>query len=127
MTAAREDLLVEVRYPNQKEPTSATLKVARLQPDRLLYALDQKREPSMFRLTASKDLGMNRGRLAGSFVAESKAQTTDFYRSIVQGLRAWAARAPKLPAEATSVTPEASPEPPAFSGEGREFGEAAEP
>ena len=98
--ARRTTSSIEVRYPNQKEPTSCTLKDARAKPERLLYSTDPKREPMSFRVTMSKDLGMKRGRLAGSFVLESKQQTSDFYRSIVQGLRAWAPAAPKLPAAA---------------------------
>jgi hypothetical protein len=124
---AKDDLLVEVRYPLQKEPTSCTLKEAKAKPDRLLYATDGKREPMSFRLTLSKDLGMKRGRLAGSFVLESKQQTSDFYRSIVQGLRAWSPAAPKLPATQAAPAPVASPEPPPFTGGDREFGEAVEP
>ncbi len=82
---------------------------------------------SSFRLTMSKDLGMKRGRLAGSFVLESKHQTSDFYRSIVQGLRTWAVGAPKLPLAATASIRVASPEPPPFTSEDRDFGEAVEP
>jgi hypothetical protein len=126
LTGARDDLLVEVRYPFQKEPTSCLLKEARLKPDRLLYAPDTRRESMAFRLTMSRDLGMKRGRLAGSFVLESKQQTSEFYRSIVQGLRAWAPAPPKLPT-AAAASPIASPEPPPFSGDDREFGEAVEP
>lgn len=124
---AKDDVLIEVRYPNQKEPTSCSLKEARLKPERLLYALDSKREPWTFRLTVSKDLGMKRGRLAGSLVTESKSQTNDFYRSIVQGIRAWAAPAPKLPAAPAKTDIAASPEPPPFSSSEREFGEGVEP
>ncbi len=122
-----DDLLIEVRYPNQKEPTSCSLKDARAKADRLLYAMDAKREPLTFRLTVSRDLGMKRGRLAGSFVLESKQQTSDFYRSIVQGLRAWAPAAPKLPVASTAAAPIASPEPPPFTSGDRDFGEAVEP
>lgn len=125
---AKDDLMVEVRYPNQKEPTSCTLKDAKAKADRLLYAADPKREPMSFRLTASKDLGMKRGRLAGSFVHESKHQASDFYRSIVQGLRAWSPAAPKLPSATVSgVASPASPEPPPFTSGERDFGEAVEP
>jgi hypothetical protein len=126
LAGARDDLLVEVRYPFQKEPTACLLKEARAKPDRLLYAPDTKREPMAFRLTMSRDLGMKRGRLAGSFVLESKQQTSEFYRSIVQGLRAWAPAPPKLPTT-SAASPVASPEPPPFTGDDREFGEAVEP
>ncbi len=47
LAGARDDILVEVRYPNQKEPTSSTLKDARAKPERLLYASDLRREPDV--------------------------------------------------------------------------------
>lgn len=127
IAGAPDGLHVEVRYPNQKEPSSCSLKDAKAKPDRLAYAPDLKRAPSSFRLTISKELGAKRGRGVGSFVLESKQQTADFYRTIVQGLRAWSASAPKLPAPSTGISPEATPEPPSFSGGEREFGEATEP
>ena len=127
LVTANDDLLIEVRYPNQKEPTSCSLKDAKAKADRLLYTVDAKREPISFRLAMSKDLGMKRGRLAGSFVLESKQQTSDFYRSIVQGLRTWAPAAPKLPAVAATHAPVATPEPPPFSSGERDFGEATDP
>jgi hypothetical protein len=124
---ARDDVIIEVRYPNQKEVTSASLKDARAKPERLLYSYDSKREPMSFRVIMPRDLGMKRGRLAGSFVLESKNQTSEFYRSIVQGLRAWAAGPPKLPAAALEPSPAATPEPPPFTSGERDFGEAVEP
>jgi hypothetical protein len=127
LATAKDDLLIEVRYPNQKEATSCTLMEAKAKPDRLLFAADVKRDPMSFRLAVSKDLGMKRGRQTGSFVLESKNQTSDFYRSIVQGLRAWAPIAPKLPAAVTAAAPAASPEPPPFTSGDRDFGEAVEP
>ena len=48
---------------------------------------------------------MKRGRLACLFVLESKQQTSEFYRSIVQGLRAWAPAPPKLPTAALAASP----------------------
>lgn len=127
LAGAKDDVLIGVRYHNQKEPTSSTLNDARNKAERLLYSADPKREPMSFRITMPRDLGMKRGRLAGSFVLESKQQTSDFYRSIVQGLRAWAPAAPKLPAAATAAAPGASPEPPPFTSGQRDFGEAVEP
>jgi hypothetical protein len=126
LSGAKDDLLVEVRYPLQKESTSTSLKDARAKPVRLLYAGDNKREPMSFRLTMSKDLGMKRGRGAGSFVAESRQQTSEFYRSIVQGLRGWSAAPPKLPTAPTATPVEPTTDPPPFSGGDREFGEGAE-
>jgi hypothetical protein len=127
LTNGKDDLLVQVRYPLEKESTSASLKDARAKPDRLLYGPDAKREPMSFRVSLSRDLGMKRGKLAGSFVLESKQQTSEFYRAIVQGLRAWAPAAPKLPAVKAAASTAATDEPPPFTGEDREFGDATEP
>ena len=41
-------------------------------------------------------MGQKRGKAEGSFVRETRAQTFDFYRDIVQQLKAWQARPPKL-------------------------------
>lgn len=94
---APDNLRLEVRYPNVKETVSASLKEARAQPERLLLPADSHREPRSFRLVLTRELAAKRGKLAGSFVAESKRQAIDFYRTIVQDLRTWRPSAPKLP------------------------------
>lgn len=124
---APEPLRIEVRYPNAKETVSATLREAREKPSRLLYGPDPHRQPRSIRLALSRDIGMKRGKSAGSFVAESKRQVLDFYGTILQGLKPWSPSAPKLPGGDAKATTEASPNPPDFSGEAREFGEATEP
>jgi hypothetical protein len=124
---APDTLRVEVRYPNAKETVSATLKEAREKPDKLLFAPDPTREPRAFRLSLARELGTKRGKLAGSFAAESKRQAIDFYGSIIQGLRPWSASAPKLPGQVEVASPAASPEPPDFTDVGREAGEATLP
>jgi hypothetical protein len=124
---APDTLRVEARYPNVKEPVSAALKEVRDHPDRLLFASDPKREPRVFRVTLCRELGIKRGKSQGSFVAESKKQALDFYRETVQGLRTWSPSAPRLPGQSMDTTPVASPTPPDFSDESREFGEATEP
>lgn len=125
---APDNLRIEVRYPNAKETASASLKEAREKPDKLLFAGDSAREPRAFRLTVSWEMGAKRGRQQGSFVAESRRQAIDFYRLAVQGLKPWSASAPKLPGEAPAPAADiATPEPPDFGAEGREFGEASLP
>lgn len=125
---APDNLRIEVRYPNVKETVSATLKDAREKPDKLLYAPDPAREPRAFRLSMSFEMGAKRGRAQGSFVAESRRQSIEFYRTIVQGLKPWSATAPRLPGEpAPAPTGVATSEPPDFGAEGREFGEASLP
>ncbi len=125
---APDSVRVEVRYPNAKETASGTLKEVRETPDKLLYGPDPKREPRTFTVSLSRELGVKRGKVPGSFVHASRQQANDFYRLVLQQLRAWSARAPKLPEAAEASTLEASSEPPAFSAvAGREFGEATEP
>ena len=124
---APENLRIEVRYPNAKETVSATLKEARAKPDKLLFAADLHREPRAFKVSLAQELGSKRGKVAGSFVAESRRQVIEFYRTTVQGLKPWSASAPKLPDEPTSTSQAASPEPPDFGDANREYGEASLP
>jgi len=127
LKTAPDNLRVEARYPNAKEFPSETLKVAREKPDQVLYAQDLKREPRSFRLSLSRELGAKRGKGPGSFVHDSKQQTLEFYRSTVQGLRVWSAVAPKLPGRVATATDDATPTPPDFSSDNREFGQATQP
>ena len=124
---APDSLRIEVRYPNAKETVSATLKEARDQPDRLLFAADLHREPRAFRLSLAQEMGAKRGKVPGSFVTESKRQAIDFYRAILQELKVWSASAPRLPGPVETASPVASPEPPDFTDEGREPGDATLP
>ncbi|MEK6720374.1 MAG: hypothetical protein AABZ33_06845 [Chloroflexota bacterium] len=116
---APNNVRIEVRYPNAKETVSATLGEARERPDCLLFAADAHREPRMFRVSLSDEMGSKRGKVPGSFVIESKRQTIDFYRAIVQDLKVWTASAPKLPSQLEVATPVASPEPPDSVDPGR--------
>jgi hypothetical protein len=124
---APDGLRIEVRYPNAKETVSSTIKEARDRPDRLLFAADPHREPRSFRLSLAQELGTKRGKVSGSFVSESKRQVLDYYRTIVQGLKAWSPSAPKLPGQVEPASPVASPEPPDFTDTGREYGDASLP
>ena len=127
---APEDLRVEVVYPNARETTSALLGQAREQPERLLYPPDPKREPRGFILTLARPMGSKRGKAEGSFVRETRAQTFDFYRDLVQDLKVWQPRAPKLretpmPEE---VPNSPQPDPPPFvAADEREAGEGSDP
>lgn len=76
-----------------------------------------------------RQLGQKRGKAEGSFVRETRAQTFDFYREIVQQMKAWQARPPRLRgADGEEVPVGPSPEPPRFEqSDTREIGEAADP
>lgn len=125
---APDGLRVDVRFVNLKETTSMLLKEVRDKPDKLLLASDPKREPRAFRLALSKEMGTKRGKGAGSFVQETKQQTLDFYRVVVQQLRPWAPTPPKLPQAPDAGTAVASPEPPDFSApDARDPGDGVAP
>jgi hypothetical protein len=126
---APDNLRIEAAFPNARQTTSMLLGDARDDPDKLLYPADPKREPRAFTITLARAMGQKRGKAEGSFVRETRAQTFDFYREIVQQLKAWQARPPKLRGRDADDVPEApSPEPPRFEeSDVREIGEAADP
>jgi hypothetical protein len=47
-------------------------------------------------LALSKPMGKKGGRTEGSFITETRRQTTEFYRDLVQGLIPAQAKAPKI-------------------------------
>ena len=130
LSDASDDLRIEATYPNARETTGALLGQIREDADCLRYPADLKREPRSFTVTLSRPMGKKRGKEEGSFVRETRAQTFAFYRDLVQDLKAWQARAPKLREESTPDSdgdvPRPDP-PPAAAVEGREPGEAKDP
>jgi hypothetical protein len=119
------DLRITVSFANVSETTSLLLRDVRENPRSLLSPTDPKREPRCFELALTRALGLKNGKGHGSFVRETRRQVVDFYREIVQNLKAWQAKAPKLPdkPENTPKTPQTNP--PAFADvEGRDIGEA---
>jgi hypothetical protein len=96
LSHAPDDLRIEVAYPNARETTSELLADVRDNPELLTYPRDQKRPPKSFTLTLGRDMGRKRGRGEGSFVRETRAQTFDFYRDLVQNLKRWQPRAPRM-------------------------------
>lgn len=124
---APDDLRVDVSFTGSRETTSLLLAEAQEYPQRLLSSTDAKRDPRTFILTLTRPMGTKRGKGEKSFVLETRQQAVDFYRRIVQGLRSWQATAPRLPAEPGEVQETAEPEPPPFSADAREPGEAVAP
>ncbi len=126
---APDDLRVEAAFLNVRQTTSELLKNVRENPDLLLHPQDPKREPKAFTLTLGRAMGRKRGKAEGSFVRETRVQTFDFYRDLVQSLKAWQAKAPKLRDETTEGAAPVMPvsDPPPFGGPGRDPGEAPDP
>jgi hypothetical protein len=123
---APDGLVIEASFANSKATTAALLSAAREDPQALLLANDPKRPPRAFRLALSRPMGTKRGKGERSFVLETRKQAIDFYRELVQNLRAWRPSAPMLPDEPEEQPQESQAEPPAFSAAGREPTEARE-
>jgi hypothetical protein len=126
---APADLRIEVAFTGARETTSLLLGEAREYPERLLSPTDRKREPRAFTLTLTRAMGVKRGKTRGSFVHDTRHQAIDFYRYLVQNLRAWRPSAPRLKPESPEPTEApAAPNPPPFSGsDARDPGEATAP
>ena len=122
---APSGLVVELSFANTKATTAGLLSAAKGDPQSLLLANDPTRPPRAFRLALSQSMGTKRGKGERSFVLETRKQAIEFYRNLVQNLRSWRAAPPKLPEEEPEDAPQTpAPEPPAFTGEGREPTEA---
>lgn len=96
LTGAPQDLRIEVQFARTKETTALLLSDAREEPKALLSPTDPKREPRSFNLSLARPLGTKRGRGERSFVRETRRQVVNFYGDIVEGLRDWQPKAPKL-------------------------------
>jgi hypothetical protein len=93
---APADLRVDVRLARVRSTQSALLRDCRDAPERLLLGGDPKREPRSFVLALSRPMGKKGGRMDGSFIVETRRQTTEFYRDLVQGLMPPQTKAPKI-------------------------------
>ena len=78
LKGAPADLRVDVRFAKTKETTALLLSEAWEYPQRLLSAIDAKREPRSFHLALSRPLGTKRGKSQGSFVRETREQAVAF-------------------------------------------------
>jgi hypothetical protein len=125
---APESLRLETGFVGVRETTSELLGEAREYPQRLLSATDPKRVPRTLSVALTRPLGLKRGKAQGSFVGDTRKQVVDLYRDLVQTLKPWQAKAPKLPEEPIEVSPLPQPDPPPFSAtDEREIGEATDP
>lgn len=125
---ARDDLRVEVRFSQVRATRSELLSDCRDSPDKLLFGDDPKREPRSFLLAHSRPMGKKRGRADGSFVAETRKQTTDFYRDLVQGLMPPRTKAPRIredEQQGVEVEPPVAKPPETSEGEARREREAS--
>lgn len=113
---APDNLRVEVAFSRTKLASARLLGEARGNPESLLLPADLRREPRQFVLSLAARMGLKRSKGPKSFVGESEKQLFDFYGRVVQGLRPWTPRAPRLPDEAEQPASTIhAPEPPSQS------------
>lgn len=91
---APPDLIVEARISRLSSTLSAPLGVVRENPSILLP--DRTREIRGFRLTLTRDLGLNRAGGRGSFIDSIVLNVKAYYGDVLQKLTAWKPRAPQL-------------------------------
>jgi hypothetical protein len=125
-------LRIEVAFANTRETTSLLLGEAREYPQRLL-ASDPRREPRVMTVALTRPMGQKGGKIRGSFVGDLRHQLIEFYGEIVQRLKPWQAKAPRLPTPPDDVEISPQPDAPSFAATaqdeeaGRELGEATTP
>jgi len=91
---APPDLIVEAMISRLSSTLSAPLGALRDNPSLLLP--DRTREIRGFRLTLTRDLGLNRGGGRGSFIEGVVLNVKTYYGDVLQKLTSWKPRAPML-------------------------------
>lgn len=102
LSKAPRDLKIEVQFARTKETTALLLEDAREDPKTLLSPTDPKREPRAFSLSLARPLGTKRGKGERSFVLETRRQVVSFYGELIEDIRKWPPKAPKLSTPETS-------------------------
>ena len=104
LKTAPADLTVEAR----QSYTSATLtgQLAALRDDHSPLVPDKPKEIRGFRLSLTRDMGLNRAAGRNSFIDSVVGTTKTYYREVLQNLTAWKPRAAKLRPEPGPVEEE---------------------
>lgn len=98
-----ENTRIDVSFEGTRRTTSELLRDLREDSDK---GLDQVRSnaPRYFRVALSVDMGTKKGSGSGSFIGSVTDILDDFYGNVVQNLKTWAPRAPRLPAPVQEET-----------------------
>lgn len=93
---APDDLVIHAAFTGVRATNSCRLGEIRTDPGALLLP-DKSRTPRSFVVAKTRNMGLKRGGVAGSFVGEATDLLLTFYREVVQSLRPWSAPVPQLP------------------------------
>ena len=101
LNAAPPDLAIEARLAY----TSATLtgQLAALHEDHSPLLPDKSREIRGFRLSLTRDMGLNRSAGRNSFIESVVGTTKTYYREVLQNITVWKPRAAKLKPQGSRV------------------------
>ncbi len=110
LRAAPDSLRIDVAFEWIKYTSSELLEVVRSEPKAVLAGTD--RPPRSFTVVQTSKVGTKRRAGSGNFVHDMEKLVDEFYREVVQGLKAWTPPAPKLAQDKPQKE-----EPPAPEGE----------
>ncbi|MCO7219383.1 TerD family protein [Klenkia sp. PcliD-1-E] len=108
LTAAPADLLVEADYAGETAPTCEQLQLVRT--DHACLSPVGRAPLVAFNLARSVSMGTKRSGVRGAFIPSVVSAVESFYSDVVQPVRPWVARAPRLPEDPADV-PDIDPEP----------------
>jgi hypothetical protein len=105
LQVAPKNTLIEIFVRNGRQASGVSLlSDAMADPKRLIPADDK--EIVSFKITTSAKMGAKRGSGAGSFIQSVTDAVEQTYGSVLQGLRPWAIKAPKLSDAVVELIPE---------------------
>lgn len=102
---APDALRIDAWTLGARTSTSELLRVVREDPTRLIE--NTQRELRSFRVAASSPMGAKRSAGRGGFIDSVLAAVDGFYSAVVEQLRPWAPKAPKLPRSGRTAAEEA--------------------
>lgn len=94
LTEAPDDLSIEARLARSQASLAAPIRLLRENPGELYP--EAGREIRQFVISATRNLGLKRDATQGSFIYSVVTTAKEFYRDVLQNLRAWKAPPPKL-------------------------------
>lgn len=101
---APEQLRIEIFTKHSRQPDSSTLlSVARPDPSKILP--DASKEIVSFTLSLALKMGSKRGNGSGSFIGNLVDGIETFYGTVMQPLKPWQSKAPKLSETITELIP----------------------
>ena len=106
LKSAPDSLRVDVAFARTQFTSSELLGTVRSNPKTLLGGTDHL--PRSFTVARTKKIGTKRRTGSGSFVGDMEQLVDEFYREVVQGLKAWTPPAPQLAEEKAEAEEESA-------------------